>query len=159
MSRPDWTTYHLGICRAVAARADCTRAQHGATVVRPDNTIASTGYNGSVPGGPSCLEGACPRGRHYPLMTGPEYHGCACGDEFCTGVTSLSSYDFGDPKFRCESQHAENNALARTREDTAGYTLYVTGQPCAGCIRTARAHRIARIVWADGASYQEMSLV
>lgn len=139
--RPDWNDYYLGIARAAAARADCRRAQHGAVVVRTNNTVVSLGYNGHEPGGKSCLKGECPRG----LLS----------QEMCP---SLSSYDTGDPDHRCESQHAESNALARCYEDTTGYTLYVTGQPCAGCIRTARAHRIARIVWAEGHTYSEMSL-
>jgi dCMP deaminase len=139
--RPDWNDYFLGIARSVAARADCRRAQHGAVLVRKDRSISSTGYNGHSPGGKSCLKGECPRG----LLS----------VEMCP---SLSSYDTGDPDHRCESQHAESNALAFAREDTTGHTLFVTGQPCAGCIRTARAHRIARIVWAEGDTYSEMTL-
>lgn len=150
MTRPVWRVYFLDIAKAVAARADCRRAQHGAVVVDKDKRIVSTGYNAHYPGGPSCLKGECPRGRHYPLMTGPEYHGCACGDDMCTGVASLSSYDTGAPEHRCESQHAESNALAFARTDTTGMTLFVTGEPCAGCIRTARAHRIATIIWPEG---------
>ena len=122
--------YHLGIAKAVAARADCRRAQHGAVVVDAENRIVSTGYNGHYPGGPSCLNGECPRG----LLSRDE-------------CPSLSSYDTGPPEHRCESQHAESNALAFARTDTTGMTLYVTGEPCAGCIRTARAHRIAQIIW------------
>ncbi len=131
--RPEWPDYFLGIAKAVSARADCTRARHGAVVVRRDNTIASTGYNGHWAGGPSCLQGQCPRGR----LTASE-------------CPSLSSYDTGPPEHRCESQHAESNALAFANENTAGYTLYVTGEPCAGCVRTARAHRISRVVWPSG---------
>lgn len=143
MNRPGWVPYFIGIARAVAERADCRRAKHGAVLVRADNTIASTGYNGSAPGGPSCLLGQCPRG----LLSVEE-------------CPSLSSYDTGDPAHRCESCHAESNALAFAREDTTGHTLYVTGEPCAGCVRTARAHRIARIVWPrpDSAGFIEMSL-
>lgn len=139
--RPSWDLFFLGIARAAAERADCRRAQHGAVVVRPDHRVAGLGYNGHWSKGPSCLAGECPRG----LLS----------KEMCP---SLSSYDTGDPDHRCESMHAESNALASTGEINAGYTLYVTGQPCAGCIRTARAHRIARIVWAEGDTYSEMSL-
>ena len=131
--RPDWRQYHLGIARAVAARADCRRAQHGAVVVDKDNRIVSTGYNAHWPSGPSCLKGECPRG----LLSREE-------------CPSLSSYDTGAPEHRCESMHAESNALAFARTDTSGMTLYVTGEPCAGCIRTARAHRIAHIIWPTG---------
>lgn len=101
--RPDWITYHLGLAKAAAQRADCRRAQHGAVVVRSDNTIAGTGYNAHWPGGPSCLKGECPRG----LLS----------REMCP---SLSSYDTGDPDHRCESLHAESNALANTGSATQG---------------------------------------
>lgn len=126
--RPGWSQYHLGIAEAVAARGDCLRSQVGAVLVRPDQTVASTGFNGSERGGPSCLAGECPR---------------ALSD-----VEPGSSYDSGPGM--CHSIHAESNALAFAREDTAGMTLYVTRAPCAGCQRTARAHRIARIVWPCG---------
>lgn len=51
-TRPDWDSYFPAIARAVAGRADCSRRQVGAMVVR-DRRIVSTGYNGSPPGAPS----------------------------------------------------------------------------------------------------------
>lgn len=60
--RPSWDEYFLGIAKAVAVRADCTRRQVGAVIVR-DNRIVATGYNGGPSGGPSCLSGQCPRGQ------------------------------------------------------------------------------------------------
>lgn len=142
-SRPGWAPYFVNLARAVATRADCRRAQHGAVVVDQHNRVVSTGYNGHAPGGPSCLNGECPRG----LLSQEE-------------CPSLSSYDTGALEHRCDSMHAESNALAFARTDTTGMTLYVTGQPCAGCIRTASAHRIAYIIWpADfGLGYLELPL-
>ncbi|HOQ28650.1 MAG TPA: cell division protein DedD, partial [Armatimonadota bacterium] len=60
-SVPGWDEYFVGIARAVAARAKCTRRQVGAVLVLGRRIIA-TGYNGAAPGRPDCLQGACPRG-------------------------------------------------------------------------------------------------
>lgn len=53
MSRPSWDEYFMEIAYKVATRATCDRKHVGAVVVR-DNTILSTGYNGSVSGGEHC---------------------------------------------------------------------------------------------------------
>lgn len=114
MSRPDWTTYWLDVARAVSARADCSRRQVGAIIVDERNRIVSSGYNGSPPGGPSCLAGECPRG--------------------ASGVPPESSYDTGPGA--CIAVHAEANAIiygdpSRMRNGT----VYCTDKPCTGCQR------------------------
>lgn len=125
--RPDWDTYFLGICTAVAARADCRRAQHGCVIVQ-GNRIVSTGYNGSPAGSGSCLAGECPRG----LLTNEE-------------CRSLSSYE------NCISLHAEQNAIAYANgRDTRDATLYVTGRQCDMCRKLAMAAGIRRVVWPEG---------
>ena len=117
MTRPDWTTYWLDVARAVAARADCSRRQVGAVIVDEQNRLVSSGYNGSPPGGPSCLKGECPRGQMSKEAVAPE-----------------SSYDSGAGM--CIAVHAEANAIIygdpfRMR----GGTVYVTDKPCVGCQR------------------------
>lgn len=129
--RIGWKSYYLGIAAAVSARADCTRAKHGAVLVRPDRTICSVGFNGSRPGGPSCLLGECPRG----LLSRAE-------------LPPMSSYDSGVGL--CHALHAEQNACAFAREDTTGYSMYITGEPCLGCVKTMRAHRLAAAYWGSG---------
>jgi dCMP deaminase len=126
--RPDWDEYFLGIAKAVAVRADCRRAQHGAVIVS-GRRIVSTGYNGSPAGGLSCLAGECPRGLQdysdVPSLTGG-YDGCV-------------------------AQHAEGNAIAyASHHDTMGATIYVTGEPCIGCWKNIQAAGIVRVVWPDG---------
>lgn len=128
MTRPDWDAYFLGIAEAVSARGDCRRRRVGAVLVRGDRTIAATGFNGSEPGGPSCLRGECPRAS--------------------SGVEPGSSYDTGVGA--CVAIHAESNACAYAREDTTGYTMYVTCAPCAGCVRTMKAHRLRAAYWPGG---------
>lgn len=141
MSRPSWELWAIGIARAVAERADCRRRQVGSVLFRPDWTVASVGMNGHERGGKSCLAGECPRG----LVS---YEICPPG----------SSYDQTDPAFRCDSLHSEQNCILNANESTVGYTLVITSAPCSGCLRVIRAARLARVIWADGDSYQEMSL-
>jgi dCMP deaminase len=121
--RLDWDEYFLGIARAVSARADCKRRRIGAIVVR-DNRIVSSGYNGSPPGGASCLRGECPRA--------------------ASGVVPDSSYDTGPGA--CIAVHAEANALLYAGVDGCrGSVLYITDPPCPGCQRLIDASGIARV--------------
>lgn len=124
-SRPTWDSYFLNIAGAVAWRADCSRRKVGAVVVR-DHRIISTGYNGSPPGGPSCLAGKCPRAKSL--------------------VEPGSSYDTGPGA--CIAVHAEANALLYAgRDGCLGSTLYLTCPPCDGCQRLIDACGIARVVY------------
>ncbi|WP_327294420.1 deoxycytidylate deaminase [Streptomyces sp. NBC_01197] len=122
--RPDWPTYFLGIAQAVAARGDCLRSRVGAVLVGQDNRIKSTGFNGSYPGGPSCLAGECPR----------------CVSDQPSG----SGYE------DCVETHAEANALLYASwEDCQGATLYVTRKPCKDCSKLIRAASIEEVTWIE----------
>ena len=194
-SRPDWGAYGLSIARAVSVRGDCTRRQVGAVILDVSHRLAGAGYNGSYPGGPSCLAGDCPRGRHYQVPEAdsnrccPNDH-CACGHlwpcpeeegarhyrhtasdwgplkvgevrpAYCNcghlwpcpdAVAPGSSYDTGPGA--CIASHAEANALADVdnRSRLEGATMYVTTEPCDGCVRHIRnTTRIAAIRWPEG---------
>lgn len=125
-SRPGFGDWALLVARAVASRGDCRRKQVGAVILDAMHRIVSTGYNGSPPGGPSCLAGECPRA--------------------FTDVPSGSSYDTGPGT--CIALHAEQNALLWA--DPArlpGATIYVTCEPCQGCARMIAGSGIARTVW------------
>ncbi|MFC9231322.1 deoxycytidylate deaminase [Streptomyces decoyicus] len=126
-SRPDWDEYFIGVAKAVAARGDCLRKQVGAVLVSRDHRIVSTGYNGSAPGGMSCLAGECER---------------------CTGdAPSGASYE------GCIEYHAEWNAILWSRpEDRPGTTLYVTFRPCGDCSKLIVGVGIKRVVWDSGAA-------
>ena len=122
--RPDWDTYYLGIAKAVSARGDCARRQHGAIVVK-DHKIVSTGYNGTPPGSPnSCGKtGQCPRN-----LDPKSKHG-------------EGSYDL------CWATHAESNALLRADwSDLQGATIYITGPACPGCSKLIQSAGITRVV-------------
>jgi dCMP deaminase len=123
--RPAWDTYFLNIARTVATRADCTRRQVGAVIVK-DHRIVSTGYNGAPAGLPGCLTaGACPRG-HSDVVPG-------------------SSYDTGPGS--CIAVHAEQNAILYADYDRCkGAILYCTDVPCDGCARLIKAAGIGSVV-------------
>lgn len=165
MTRPDWDMYFLGIAEAVAARGDCTRRQVGAVIADQNHRVISTGYNGSYPGGPSCLAGQCPRGRHYktrvlvyPSDGGQRIPGahpspadmCACGLAWpCPdAVPSGSSYDTGPGA--CIAQHAELNAVLYAFRSIEGMTMYITTEPCDGCLKILRGSRLAGVVTPSG---------
>lgn len=129
--RPDWDSYYLGIAEAVSKRADCTRRQVGALIVK-GSRIVSTGYNGAPPKKPGCLtDNACPRGQLS-----------------CEDILPGSSYDTG--LGACIAIHAEQNAIIRAGLDCHGSTLYITDEPCGGCDRLIQGSGIVRVVYPEG---------
>lgn len=58
MIRQNWNNYFLDIAEQVATRATCKRKQVGCVIVK-DKTIVATGYNGSLPGEPHCIDDEC----------------------------------------------------------------------------------------------------
>lgn len=58
--RPGWDEYFMRIAREVAQRATCPRAKCGTVLVDPvDHHILATGYNGSPPNKPHCIDKGC----------------------------------------------------------------------------------------------------
>lgn len=152
MNRPDFIEWAFGIADAVAKRGDCTRRQVGAVILDANFWPVAVGYNGSYPGGPSCLKGECPRGRHYPKpVEHPEKPllACACGEIWpCReAVPAGSSYDTGPGA--CHSVHAELNARLHVVDATRmeGGSLVVTAEPCDGCLKILRSTPILQIYW------------
>lgn len=126
--RPTWEEYFLSLARAVATRADCTRRQVGAVIVK-DHRVMATGYNGAPPGADGCLtKGACPRG--------------AAGFD---AIPPGSSYDTGVGS--CIAIHAEQNAVMYASYDQRqGATIYITDVPCDGCLKMLSGSGIDQIV-------------
>lgn len=58
--RPSWDEYFMELASVVKKRADCTRRQVGALIVK-DFRIISTGYNGTPHGIKNCSVGGCER--------------------------------------------------------------------------------------------------
>lgn len=135
-SRPSWDDYYLDIAKAVSARGDCIRAQHGCVVVK-DRKIVSTGYNGTPAGDDrSCgTTGTCPR-----ALDPAARHGA--GD-----------YDL------CWATHAEANALLRASwSDLQGSTVYITGTPCPGCTKLLKSAGAVRYVWREDGTAKSIRL-
>lgn len=138
--------YFLAVAGGIATRGDCTRRQVGAVLVDQQNRIVSTGYNGAPPGKKGCLsDGACPRGRHYKKVE-PHVGLCACGNTWpCDrAVPPSSSYDTGPGA--CIALHAEQNCLLYSFRDVAGMTMYVSEDPCDGCMKLLKGARVRRVV-------------
>lgn len=129
--RPDKTEWAFIVALAIATRGECVRRKVGAIVLDERGRLAGAGYNGSYDGGPSCLEGACPRAFSNALAG--------------------SSYDTGPGA--CHAIHAELNALldVSDRNRIEGGILYVTTKPCAGCLKIIRSTRwrLREIAWLD----------
>ena len=56
--RPSWDRYFMDIANQVSKRATCPRRQVGAVIVK-DKRMLATGYNGSPPGLPHCVDDGC----------------------------------------------------------------------------------------------------
>ncbi|MEJ7648572.1 MAG: hypothetical protein WKF57_05895 [Nakamurella sp.] len=129
ITRPDWTQWALGLAKAVATRADCSRRQVGAVILDDEHRVLSVGYNGAAPGGLSCLAGQCPRG--------------------LSDVAPGSSYDTGAGS--CISIHAEANALLFSDPiRRRGGLIDITDEPCDGCLRLLLGSGLARCITPAG---------
>lgn len=124
------TDYYLGIAREVAKRSPCSRRKFGAVIVK-DDSIVSTGYNGTIRGALNC-------GIDIP-----------CIKDIAKEPAYLT-YDY------CPSVHAEENAcLIAGKEHAAGGTLYlapIMGKgdlPCFRCRRAIRQVGLKKVVYID----------
>jgi dCMP deaminase len=149
MTRPGWSDYYVGLARAAATRGDCTRRQVGAIVVH-EHHVFGTGYNGSPRGSSlSCLNGDCPRGKHYNMMpTGSDPY-CACGN----AIWPCPEYvEPGSDYRNCTSVHAELNAIidALKHGCPSGASLYCSAKPCADCVKLMQASQIAKYSYPEG---------
>lgn len=97
--RPNKDEYYLRVAREIATRSTCIRSCYGAVCVR-DNTILSTGYNGSMRGGQNCIDvGECAR----------------------KDIPSRTRYEL------CKAIHAEANAIINAKCDVSDSTMYIAG--------------------------------
>lgn len=141
--RPDWVDYYLAGAKWASTRADCRRRKVGAILVADDNKVLGIGYNGTDPGKPGCLSGACPRG--------------------------LLSYD-EQPAFgsyaNCISRHAEHNALLnipgldvfenefdRFWVADQNPTMFITDEPCDNCRTLMATSGVYSAIWSTGEIY------
>ena len=131
MERPSKVKYYLDIAAAVAARSTCIRRQYGAVIVKND-TIVSTGYNGTARGLVNCCDlNECYREAHN-IPHGQQYE-------------------------KCKAVHAEANAIINaSREEMCGAILLLAGfengermknpTPCEMCSRMITNSGIRRVI-------------
>lgn len=134
LHRPSKDEWAFIVALAVSTRGECSRRKVGAIVIDASGRLAGAGYNGSWPSGPSCLAGQCPRG--------------------ISGVEPGSSYDTGPGT--CHAIHAEMNAVmdVSDRSRLTGAQLYITTEPCEGCLKILRGTKITEIHWLNDEGVQ-----
>ncbi len=122
-TRPDWDSYFMEICEAVAKRATCDRGRSGCVIAREGQVLA-TGYVGSPSGLPHCDEA----GHKIKKLTHEDGH----VTEHCVRTV-----------------HAEQNAICQAAKNgiaIKGATLYCRMTPCRTCAMLIINCRITRVV-------------
>lgn len=127
---------YLNVAEIFAYRSTCIKRKYGAVVVKED-TVISTGYNGSPRGFDNCSDiGTCPR-MELGMHQGEGY-----------GI--------------CRAIHAEQNALLNCSKDqTKGADLYLSGvnpgdnsvhkaKPCPICARLIIQSGIENVIMRVG---------
>lgn len=128
--------YYLNIAKAVSERSTCVKRHYGCVIVK-DDTIISTGYNGSPRGQVNCCDvGECKR----------------------KDAERYTNYE------QCNSVHAEQNAMISADADKLiGSTVYLycddlektyygfstvdlNPVPCGICSRMLLNARVSRVV-------------
>jgi len=123
LRRPDWDEYFMLLAKLAAIRSTCLSRVVGAVIV-VDKQVIATGYNGSVPGAPHCLE---------------------------DGVCYKRSKGAGSGNYlMSRAVHAEANAIgmaARRGISVKGGTMYITLAPCANCVKLLASAGIKEVIY------------
>lgn len=136
---------YLNVAETFAYRSTCIKRKYGAVVVK-DDTVISTGYNGSPRGLENCCDiGICPR--------------------IELGMHQGEGYGI------CRAVHAEQNALLNcSKEQTMGADLYLAGvnpedntvhkaKPCPLCARLIIQAGIKNVFMRIGESEEEYMMI
>ncbi len=118
------------IAKLVSTRSTCNSRPTGAVLVK-DKQLLASGYNGSMPGAPHCIDQVMPDGSPY------------CHRRVLK-IADVDKYNY------CRASHAEANAIAQAaRYGVAikGASLYVTLQPCFVCLKLLATAQIERVYY------------
>lgn len=129
MIRPSTNDYFFNIIKEIAKRSTCKRRQVGAILVK-DNRILTTGYNGSPPGKPHCID-----------------EGVGC-----------SKPEHGKNFEDCKAIHAEMNCILQAAIfgiPIKNSILYCTTEPCKLCKLHLEACGINTYFYIDKYNIQE----
>jgi dCMP deaminase len=121
----------MAVCHTLAMRSTCVRRHVGCVLVDQNNHIIGTGYNGVPKGAPHC------------------------SDEPCAGADIAS----GQGLDRCESIHAEQNALLQCRDVQNIHTVYTSTFPCMHCFKMIANTSCQRIVYFEDYASSRVSVV
>ena len=136
---------YLNVAETFAYRSTCIKRKYGAVVVK-DDTVISTGYNGS----PRELENCCDIGK-------------------CPRI-ELDMHQ-GDGYGICRAIHAEQNALLNcSKEQTMGADLYLAGvnpvdntvhnaKPCPLCARLIIQAGIKNVIMRTGEGENDYTVI
>jgi len=149
MTRPDWDTYFLGICRAVAARSIDAETQVGCVIVNEHRRMVSAGYN-AFPAGVD--DKFWPRDRKtkvkVPLVACARTRPTDPPQPAPVVFTRWGEKEGYEVDKYAAMTHAEMNAIVSAGQDLHGCTLYTQLFPCHECAKAIITAGITRIVYA-----------
>src|SRR3989344_2658331 len=127
IKRPSWDEYFMMMAEVVMKRADCTRRQVGAIIIK-DKRIIATGYNGTPHKIKNCTDGGCSR--------------CKKRDK-----KEIEWFEYEES---CICIHAEQNAIIQASylgTSTKDASVYSTSNPCSSCAKMLINAGIMRLVY------------
>ena len=116
----------MDIAKLAATRSTCTRRSVGAVIVRNNNNILSTGYNGAPTGIKHCEEETC--------------------------IRNVRSIPSGTQLDICIGLHAEQNAILQAAKNGVSIkdsAIYCTTHPCLMCAKMIINCGIIEVVYDD----------
>lgn len=137
MSRLSNDEYYLSLLPGVANRSTCLRRAVGAIIVDVGHRVLSMGFNGVPIGFPHC---GVERNLD-PISSSALRHASKHKHVLCQGMDDPK----GDTR-RCNSVHAEINALLTCADLQRAHTMYVSCSPCRICALAIANTNIKRVV-------------
>jgi dCMP deaminase len=134
MSRPNWDTIFMEMCKLVAERSTCVKLKTGTVIVKNRNII-SMGYNGVPSGMRHCDQ----HWKHKCVVESVDY------DEFISSDLFLSKLHHEWSMIN--ELHAELNAILQCETSLVGTTLYTLYSPCIQCSKCIIASKIKEVVY------------
>src|SRR6266850_3709075 len=87
-SQQEWDKFYLGLCKYISTKSKDPSTKVGAAIVRPDNSMASIGYNGFPQKMPDKSEWYANREEKYSRVVHGEINALTfCKDESLVGYT------------------------------------------------------------------------
>lgn len=102
MSRLQWHDYFMQFARDASSRSSCPRLAVGAVLVK-DQRILGTGYNGSPPGLPHCIDIGCKIvDNHCRRIVHAEANALCTAARFGVELAGAELYCTHSPCYECQ---------------------------------------------------------